>query len=572
MNIDLLRKYVIAFFVIISLCLWYMQCIRGGYYLELAKMNRIRLIPLSGPRGNIYDRNGILFVGSRLAFDCIVIPQEFKPDYEAFGEVSRLLNVPVGALKDKIEKDAAAPFRAVAIKKDIDKEAAIAISEKSSDLPGILIQTRSVRYYPYHNVGSHVVGYIGKISEEELYTLTDYGYKSLDYVGRGGLELFYDGYLKGEEGGIQTEVDSRGRELKQIGIKEPEKGKDITTTIDLELERCADFLLEGQRGAAIVMNADTGEILALVSKPDFDPNVFVSAADSTFIKSLLDRSDCPMIDRAVSGAYPPGSVFKIVTSSAGLELKKITPYEQLSCPGYYMLGNWRFNCWKETGHGSEVLTEGIRNSCNVFFYQLGRRVGVDGMANYAARYGFGRNSQVDLPYEIAGTVPTKAWKMYHMRQGWFEGDTVNYAIGQGYVLVTPMQILRMVSGVATEGTLVRPFLVKNIDLVEAGRIERKKLDISKETFEIIKEGMRRAVEDAGGTAKAAGVEGLHIYGKTGTAQAGQRGTHAWFTGFCVGEKARVSVVVFLEYGGKGGDKPAKAAHSLFAKLKEMNYL
>ncbi|MDP3790129.1 MAG: penicillin-binding transpeptidase domain-containing protein, partial [Candidatus Omnitrophota bacterium] len=367
MNIDFLRKSVIVFFVIISLCLWYMQCMRGGHYLELAKMNRIRLVPLSGPRGNIYDRNGILLVGSRLAFDCIVIPQEFKPDYNAFGEVSRLLNAPVSALKDRIEKEAIAPFAAVAIKKDIGKEAAIAISENSPDLPGLLIQTRSVRYYPYHNVGSHVVGYLGKISEEELYTLSDYGYKNLDYVGRGGLELFYDSYLKGEEGGIQTEVDSRGRELKQIGIKEPEKGKDITTTIDLELERCADSLLEGHSGAAIVMNADTGEILALVSKPDFDPNAFVSAADPTFIKSLLQRSDCPMVDRAISGAYPPGSVFKIVTSSAGLELKKIAPHEQLSCSGYYMLGNWRFNCWKETGHGAEVITEGIRNSCNVFF-------------------------------------------------------------------------------------------------------------------------------------------------------------------------------------------------------------
>ncbi|MDD5680598.1 MAG: penicillin-binding protein 2, partial [Candidatus Omnitrophica bacterium] len=505
-------------------------------------------------------------------FDCIVIPQEFEPDRKAFEEVSRLLNTPVSALKDKRAKDAIAPFVAVAIKKDIGKETAIAISEKSPDLPGLLIQTRSVRYYPYKNVGAHVVGYLGKISEEELYTLSDYGYKNMDYVGRGGLELYYDSYLKGEEGGIQTEVDSRGMELKQLGIKEPEKGKDIQTTIDLELEKYVDSLLEGHRGAAIVMNSATGEILTLVSKPDFDPNAFVSATDPSFISSLLERSDCPMIDRAVSGAYPPGSVFKIVTSSAGLDSKKISPSERLNCPGYYMLGNRRFNCWKETGHGAEVITEGIRNSCNVFFYQVGRKVGPDLLASYAFRYGFGRNSQVDLPYETTGTVPTRRWKMYRIRQGWYEGDTVNYSIGQGYVLVTPLQILRMVNGIATEGSLVRPYIVKSIDSLEVGGQQKKRIDVSKETLKIIKEGMRRAVEDPNGTAKAAAVKELSIFGKTGTAQAGPKGTHAWFTGFCLGEKAKFSVVVFLEYGGKGGDKPAKIASGIFAKLKELNYL
>jgi len=572
MNTDFIRKSLIVFFMILCLYLWYMQSIRGDYYLELSKMNRIRLVPLLGPRGNIYDRNGSLLVGSRLAFDCIVIPQEFEPDRKSFEEVSRLLSAPLEVLKDKIEEEAVAPFVAVAIKKDIGKEAAIAISEKSLDLPGLLIQTRSVRYYPNKNICSHVVGYLGKISKDELYTFSDYGYKTMDYVGRGGLELFYDSYLKGEEGGIQTEVDSRGRELKQLGIKEPEKGKDINTTIDLELEKYVDALLEGHRGAAIVMNSQTGEILALVSKPDFDPNAFVSATDPSFIKSLLRRSDCPMIDRATSGAYPPGSIFKIVTASAGLELKKIGLHEQLNCPGFYTLGNWRFDCWKDGGHGAQVITEGIRNSCNVFFYQLGRRVGVDGLANYAMKYGLGRNTQVDLPYESAGMVPSRAWKMYNMRQGWFEGDTVNYAIGQGYLLVTPLQILRMANGVATEGTLVRPFLVKKIDSLEVNEPQRRRLDVSKDTFRTIKEGMRKAVEDPGGTAKAAGVDGLSIAGKTGTAQAGPKGAHAWFAGFCPVEKSKFSVVVFLEYGGKGGDKPAKIASGIFAKLKELNYL
>ncbi len=572
MNINFIRKILIILFIILAFYLFYMQCIRGGYYLELAKMNRIRLVPLSGPRGNIYDRNGKLLAGNRLAFDCVVIPQEFRPDYKALEAVGRLLNKPARALEEDIRERSVAPFVPVVIESDIVKDMAIAISEKSLDLPGLLIQTRSVRYYPYKNIGSHVIGYLGKVNEDELYTLSDYGYKAMDYVGRGGLELSYDSYLKGEEGGIQAEVDSRGRELKQLGIKEPEKGRDITTTIDLELEAHIDSLMEGHKGAAIVMDSVTGELLALVSKPDFDPNAFVSAVDPDFISNLLRRSDCPLLDRAVSAACPPGSVFKLVTASAALDMKRMTPHDQLNCPGFYMLGKWRFACWKEGGHGTEVMIDGIKNSCNVFFYQVGRKVGADGLATYASRYGFGRNTGIDLPYETSGTVPTRAWKMYRMRQGWFEGDTVNYAIGQGYLVVTPLQILRMANAVGTEGVLVRPFLVKKIDDLDARGPERKRLDISKETFKVIKEGMKKAVCEPGGTARAAGAEGLTVAGKTGTAEAGPKGTHAWFTGFSPADEPKYSVVVFLEYGGKGGDKPAKIASSIFAKLKELNYL
>lgn len=572
MTIGFIRKIIITALSILAIYLFYMQSARGRYYHELSMMNRIRLLPLSGPRGNIYDRNGSLLAGNRLAFDCAVVPQEFYPDGRSIEELGRLLDKPVHVLQGEIMGNAARPFVPLVIKDDVTKELAIVISEKSLDLPGVLIQTRSVRHYPHKNIGSHIIGYLGKINENELYTLSDYGYKAMDYVGRGGLELFYDSYLKGEEGGIQAEVDSRGRELRQLGIKEPGKGKDITTTIDLELEAHVDSLMDGQRGAAIVMSSKTGEVFALVSKPDFDPNLFISAANSNAVRSLLSRNDYPMIDRAVSAAYPPGSVFKLVTSSAALDMKRLSPNEQLDCHGFYMLGKWRFNCWKETGHGAETILGGIKNSCNVFFYQAGRKAGVDGLAAYAVKYGFGKLSAVDLPYEDAGIVPTRAWKLYKMRQGWFEGDTVNYAIGQGYLLVTPLQVVKMVNAVGTEGILVKPFLVRKIEGVETKWAERRQLDISKDIFRIIKEGMKMAVSDPGGTAKAAGIEGLTVAGKTGTAEAGPAGTHAWFAGFAPADDPKFSVVVFLEYGGKGGDKPAKTASSIFAKLKEMGYL
>jgi penicillin-binding protein 2 len=544
----------------------------GDYYLELSRKNRIRLVPLIAPHGNIYDRKGNLLAGSRLAFDCAVIPQEFRADDKRLKKLSLILQVPFTTLKKKVKETARAPFIPVVIKKDIGKETAIVISERDIDYPGLIIHTYPRRYYPNGNIGSHIIGYLGRITDEELNALKDYGYKPRDYVGRSGLELSYDDYLKGEDGGIQTEVDSRGRRLRILGIREPEKGRDIITTIDIELERYVDSLLKRYKGAAIVMNSESGEILTLVSKPDFDPNIFVSLTDTSLVKDLLTRRNYPLINRAISGAYPPGSIFKIVTASSVLELKKIDVTEQLDCKGFYMVGNRRFSCWKKSGHSLQTIKEGIKNSCNVFFYQLGRRVGVDGLVDYALRYNFGVPTEIDLPYEASGVVPSRMWKKRYRKEAWYEGDTANLAIGQGYLLVTPIQILKMINAVATEGRLVKPFLVKQIDSVEIFSRESQQLDISKYTFKIIKEGLKKAVEDKDGTAKNAGVVGLEIAGKTGTAQTGAQNTHAWFAGFSPIERPKIALTVFLEYGGKGGDKPSKIAAQIFKKLRELEYL
>lgn len=540
--------------------------------MELSKRNSIRLTPLIAPRGNIYDRNGKLLAGSRIAFDCAAIPQEFKVDEKRLQQLSAMLETPVSSLKKKIKENRFAPFAPVILKKNIGRETAIAISEQSEYYPGLIIQTYPARDYPNGNVACHVTGYLGKIGEEELSSFRDYGFKPLDYVGRGGLELYYNSYLRGENGGMQTEVDSRGRELRVLGIKEPEKGRDITVTIDLELEKYIASLMEGYKGAVLVMDASSGEVLGLVSKPDFDPNVLVSSSDPATIKKLLRRSDYPLVNRAVSGTYPPGSVFKIVTSSAAIECKNITPSERLDCQGFYILGTRRFDCWKSTGHGSQTMTDGIKNSCNVFFYQVGRRVGIEKLFNFAVRYGFGTKSGIDLPYEADGIVPNGIWKKRCKKEAWYDGDTINFAIGQGYLVVTPVQILGMMNALATEGELIRPFLVKKIDNTEISGIVKKELDISKNTFSVIKTGTIKAVRDENGTAKHAGVPGLDIAGKTGTAEVDERGTHAWFAGYCPTDKPKVSLVVFLEYGGKGGDKPCQIAAKIFEKLRELKYI
>jgi penicillin-binding protein 2 len=549
-----------------------MQCVQGPYYKELSEKNRIRLLSLSAPRGNIYDRKGNLLAGSKIAFDCAIIPQEFKADEKKLKELSSILQIQPASLQKKIKENVAAPFIPAILKKDIGKETAISISERSIDYPGLIIHTYPKRYYPNGRIGSSLIGYLGRINQKELDALRDYGYKPIDFVGRGGLELSYDNYLKGDDGGMQTEVDSMGRELRVLGIREPEKGRDITVTVDLDLERYVDSLFEGHSGAVIVMDSSSGGILALASKPDFDPNIFVSSSEPSLIRKLLKRTDYPFVNRSISGAYPPGSTFKIVTASAALESGRVSGTDHFGCKGYYVVGNRRFNCWREEGHKLQTMAEGIKNSCNVFFYQVGRKAGVDELSAYASLYGFGSLSGIDLPYEAEGVVPSRAWKRHNKKEMWYEGDTVNFAIGQGYLLVTPIQILRMINVIATEGELVKPFIVKSIDSVEVFTAEKKGLDISNNTCKLIKEGARKAVEDNNGTAFRARAEGLKIAGKTGTAQTGAKNTHAWFAGFSPIESPKVSLVIFLEHGGKGGNKPSRMASGIFTKLKELGYL
>jgi len=572
MKITFLKRTVLLFVCMLIACLFYLQIVQGEYYLKMSQKNRIRVIPLRAPRGNIYDRHMELLAGNRLAFDCAVIPQEFDDSIEVLNKVALMLDMPGGSLKSKIEENALAPFAPTTLKRDLDKELAISISERSLDFPGLLIQTYPVRYYPHGSSSSHITGYIGLINEEELSILKRYGYMIKDYVGRTGLELFYDDYLKGESGGMQVEVDSRGRELEVMGIREPSKGMDITTTLDIRLQEYIDSLLGSHKGAAIVMLSQSGDILAMSSKPDYDPNAFLSPAKFGEVKKLLTGRDCPLINRAISASYPPGSVFKIVTATAALELGRITEDELLDCGGYYVVGNRRFHCWKKSGHGLQTIREGIKNSCNVFFWQTGLKAGVDAISDFGARYGLGRKSSVDLPYETEGVLPGRGWKRRTKGESWYPGDTMNLSIGQGYLLLTPMQVTCMYNALATEGKVFTPHIARSIGGVDVFPQQTDMLKISARTFRAIKDGTKRAVQDAGGTSSKADAEGLDIAGKTGTAETGTDRTHAWFAGYSPADDPLVTVTVFLEYGGKGGGLPCEIASKIFIKLEELGYL
>ena len=562
-----------VFFGFLAAGLFYTQVLRYSYYSELSKNNSIRIIPIEAPRGSIFDRSGALLVSSRLSFDVALVYQELRDRRK----VARLLKDELGMSGSRIassfDKAAAKPYAPVTVAEDVDKEKAIAIEEAGIDAGGIVVETRSKRNYITASAGSHVFGYLGEVAEDELELLKCYGYRMKDLVGRDGLEKYYDTYLKGIDGGTQVEVDNRGRHMRILGLKEPSPGNDLYLAIDLSLQLACDRLLGGHKGAIIVMDPRTGEVLALASHPAFDPNLFVRPDTAgERLRLLKDRSGRPMSNKAISGLYPPGSVFKVVTASAALETKRVGANTRFFCGGSYRLGTASFACWKEGGHGSQNIREGLMNSCNVLFYQVGRLVGADQLEAFAKIFGFGKPSGIDLPDEVKGVVPGRAWKRLYRSDNWYEGETLNYAIGQGYLLVTPIQILDMMAVIANRGMLGRPYVVKKIGNNPVSIQKARHAGIRPETIEKVRQGLLDVVNGEHGTGKRARIEGVLVAGKTGTAENPQGPTHAWFAGFAPFDDPKICLVVFLEHGGKGGLEPADIARGIFEEARKRGYL
>ena len=560
-------------FIVLMASLFYTQVIRFFYYSKLSKNNSIRIVPIDGPRGRILDRNAQVLVTSRLSFDVAIIYQEIG-DMRRLSQVLRdILGMGNSDIEKALAKARRKSYAPVVIAEDIDKEKAIALEESSCGMSGLRIETRSKRDYLYKNSGAHILGYLSEITENEIDDMKNYGYRAGDLTGRSGVEKYYDSYLRGIDGGMQIEVDNRGKEMRSLGVKEPSSGKDIYLTIDKSIQLACDKLLGEYKGSVIVMDPRSGEILALASHPAFDPNIFVKPDSSEERLNLLrDKVGRPMSDRAISGLYPPGSVFKIVTAATGLESNRISKNTQFDCNGSYRLGRGTFDCWKKEGHGPQDIVGGLKYSCNVFFYNVGRIVGVDLMENYAKLFGFGRLTGIDLPDEVKGIAPGREWKRLYRKAAWYEGETINYAIGQGYLMVTPIQVVNMMALTANNGMIVYPHVVKRIgdDFVPVQK--PKRLGVKDSTLKIIRQGLFEVVNGEHATGSRAASEGVIAAGKTGTAQNPLGKTHAWFSGFAPFDDPKICVVVFLEHGGKGGLEPAGIAGGIFKEAKNRGYL
>ncbi|MFZ5800682.1 MAG: penicillin-binding protein 2 [Candidatus Omnitrophota bacterium] len=537
-------------FLLVLLRLAYMQLIMGGYYRQLSAKNCIRLIARQARRGTVYDRNGIILAENLPSYDVVIIPQDFQEPEAGFVFLSRALQKDRQELVKHFRLNRNAPFAPVVVAKNISREQAIKIEENKNQYPGISVQVNAKRAYPLASVSSHILGYVGEIDRFRITRLKDYGYKLKDMVGYGGIEEYYDNFLRGEDGGVQIVVDNRGRQVRMLGMRSPTAGKDIRLTIDARIQKICAEALSGFKGAAIFMDPKNGEILGMVSSPAFDPNVFVERYAPDLLSGYFQDQQAPLLNRAVSGLYAPGSVFKVVTALAALEQGKVSAVTSFFCNGSYQLGNRQFACTQK--HGLQDLRLAFAHSCNVYFYHLGRLAGPEALSRLAYELGFGQTAGLDLPAQAQGIIPSPIQKRMARKENWYPGDTLNFSIGQGELLVTPLQLTIMMATVVNGTFAARPHLVKEVAGRQPAVIGRqKRLKIKPQNLEIVRRDLRAVVSEPTGTAHILNIENLKVAGKTGTAQVGQGRPHAWFVGFFPYQEPKMVFAVFLENGGSG---------------------
>jgi penicillin-binding protein 2 len=559
-------RYLIAFvFVllgILTLRLFVMQIINGSYYEGLSRNNRIRIISVPAPRGKIFDRDGVVVADNRPAFNVMVLPEDISDPKNISMRLAPLLDKPASEILQAILKGKSKPYDPLVVARDITFNQVAKVEMEVFNLPGVSIETIPEREYLFGSLGCHALGYIGEISKRQLEEKEGQDYAPGDLIGKSGIELVSEGTLRGTKGKRVFEVDARGQRVRVLDEKEPIPGHDVKLTLDQDLQAIARQGLGDKAGAVVAMVPSTGEVLIMESTPGFDPSIFAVSMLPQQWKDIIGDPMHPLENRAMRGAYPPGSVFKIVVTLAGFHAGILDPNARVFCPGHFNLGRVVFKCWKPEGHGSVDLVEGIVRSCDVYFYTLGRALGIDAIAEVGFRLGLGARTGILLPDESPGLMPTKAWKRKRFGQPWHPGEHVIAAIGQGYTLVTPIQMAKAMSAVVNGGRLYTPRIIA----ADKPVLERD-LGIPGRQIDLIKAGLKGVVEDAHGTAHSLWDKEISMGGKTGTAQVA-RGyvsklpdesdipyklrDHAWFFGFSPVEKPEIVVVALVEHGGHGG--------------------
>jgi penicillin-binding protein 2 len=571
---------IVLAFVGIMIRLWYLQVFQYEKYHELSISNRIRLKTVPATRGMIFDRDGNLLVDNRPSFCAAIVPEDVREYKALFAFLKYVLQMDEKEIKKRLKKRAYyASFQPRIIKENCNTVEVARMQAHLAEFPGLEILIRSRRHYLYGPLASHLLGYIGEISQKELKRRKDEGYQPGDYIGKYGIERTFERELRGRKGGYQVEVDANGREIKVLRRVEPVPGHNIYLTISLSLQQKLETLMEGKAGGAVVIDPNSGEILAMVSHPNFDPNILTRRMTSKQWKAFVADTAHPLLDRTIQGTYPPGSTFKIVTASAGLEEGVIQTDTLLFCPGYLRFGRRSYRCWKKSGHGWINIHQAIVGSCDVFFYQVGLKLGINRLAFYAKAFGLGHKTGIALPNEKPGLIPDTLWKKKRFHEPWYEGETLSIAIGQGYVLATPLQMAMLMGSVANDGSLMRPKIVREIRNIKGKVIRSDKpevvsrLPVSRKVLEIIKSGLWGVVNERHGTAHRAKLKDINVSGKTGTAQvvrierkpgskkkvAVYLKDHAWFVAYAPSEAPKVALSVIVEHGGHGGHTAAPIA-------------
>ena len=553
-----LDLFVILLFFVLILRLWYLQITKGQEYRKRSEHNRIRLREIPAYRGKIMDRNGIVLVDNKPSYNLYLIPEEIDKPEDLLKKLSCIVKLDVEkAKKSIISARKTCSFKPICIKRDISFDEVAKIETNKLSLPGVVIRVEGKRNYIYGKLASHILGYI-----------------SWDRRGRVGIEYKWDKFLSGIPGGMQIEVDATGRMVRLISERLPVAGDSVYLNIDKRLQQKAEQLLHDKAGAIVAVNPKDGEVLVMASSPSFDPNKFVDGMDQDTWKKIVNSKNHPLQNRAINGLYPPGSLFKVVVALAGLQEGLISPNTTFVCTGEFPYGNRVFRCWKKSGHGKVNLYRAIKESCDIYFYNLGKMLGAEKIAYYAKMFGLGQKTGIDMGNESKGLVPSPEWKFKRFGVPWQGGETLSFAIGQSFLLVTPLQMAMLYSAIFNGGIIYQPAvtrLIKRADGTVVYRFKpkvRSKLSIKKEYIDEIKKALIAVVNEAHGTGEKARIEGITVAGKTGTAQLAEEkeGTkikeHAWFVGVAPAQDPKICVVAIIEHGGHGGSAAAPVVREL----------
>lgn len=567
-----------SIFLFLTFFFWKIQILDHNKYWQQSEANRIREIILPPQRGLIEDRNGIILATNIASFQISIIRENCQDTEQSYQRISRLLGLDLPVLQERIEKYKFLPmFRPIVIMDNLGVDEVSPVKARQAEFPELMIQSEPKRNYPYQTLAAHVLGYLQEISQEEI-RQSNARRRVGELVGKTGIEKEYDSLLLGKEGRVLEIADSVGRRMGEISRVDAVPGQNVRLTLDIELQRKAEELLQGKEGAVVALNAKTGEILALASYPTFDPNKFISRFSPEEWLNLLQDPAYPLENRAIRGLYAPGSIFKLAMALGALDSRVVNEWKTFYCTGSTRIYGHPFSCWFKGGHGSMNLTGAIKNSCNIYFYQVGKLMGIEEIAKYARVLGFGTLTGVDLPGEKEGLVPDPDWKKKVRNEPWYPGETISVSIGQGPLQVTPLQIAAYTAMFANRGKRLRPYLFKKKENFPDGEI---RADIPESLFEKVITGMWKSANE-GGTSRAAQVQGFDVCGKTGstqvvsTATAEKLGksqkvikTHSWFSGFAPRNNPEIVVSVLVEYGGMGGTTAAPLAGEIFRLYREI---
>lgn len=529
-----------------------LQLVEGDRNRDRAETNRIRLVPKRPARGALLDRNGEVLAGSRLSHSIsiwpIALPRSEWP--QVASRLAEILSIPPESIQQRLAQAGYESIESITIARGVSPSQATAIAEFGHELPGVRLEAEAVRNYPNGDLAAHLLGYTGEITDEELDSPEYEDYRLGDVIGQMGAEAAFESQLRGQWGGQQVEVDSSGRVISVLGEKTAISGNDVQLTIDLKLQRLAEAALGDRRGAIVALNPQNGEVLAMVSRPTFDPNIFTTKISDAQWEQL-QSTDFPFLNRSLRG-FAPASTFKIVTTAAGIESGKYSPDAILPTFPFLNMGGIQFWDWNNAGFGPLGFRGAMAMSSDTFFYQVGRRVGGETLIEWTRRFGFGTKTGIELESEESpGLVPDDAWKTEAVGYGWFLGDTINMSIGQGFLQTTPLQVAVMFAVPANGGYLIKPHLLKG------GRPEdwREDMGLQPSTIEVLQDGLRQVI--TGGTAQSLNIPGVPpIAGKTGTAEAPPRENHAWFGAYLPADNPDMLVLAFAEHSGGGGGSVA----------------